>query len=144
MKTNNNRRTFIKKSVLATAGISSLGALGFSAKSYGNILGANDRLNIAICGLGRRLGAYYDPISLPVSNVNLVYLCDVMKSQREKAAKNFAKRIDHNAKLENSIFKVIEDPQVDAIINATPGPLACTGNLDGRGSRKACICRKTV
>lgn len=58
MKTNNNRRTFIKKSVLATAGISSLGALGFSAKSYGNILGANDRLNIAICGLGRRLGAY--------------------------------------------------------------------------------------
>lgn len=115
-----NRREFIKKTALTTAGISSLGSLAFSAKSYGNILGANERLNVAVCGLGRRLGAFYKPLSIPESNVNLVYLCDVMQSQREKAAKNFAKRLDYFPKLENSIFKVLEDPQVDAIINATP------------------------
>ncbi len=118
--TENSRRDFIKKSALATAGLSSLGALGFSAKSYGNILGANDRLNIGIIGLGRRLGAYYEPIALKSSNVNLVYLCDVMKSQREKAAANFAKHIDYTPKLENSFYNVIEDKEVDAIINATP------------------------
>ncbi|MDN3670651.1 Gfo/Idh/MocA family oxidoreductase [Echinicola jeungdonensis] len=120
MKKTNNRREFIKKSAMATAGLSSLGALSFSAKSYGNIIGANDRLNLAICGLGRRLGAYFDPIARKESNVNLLYLCDVMKSQRENAAKQFSKHMDHNAILENSIFKVIEDPKVDAIINATP------------------------
>lgn len=119
-KINKTRRDFIKKSVLTTAGISTLGAVGFSAKSYGNIIGANDRLNIAIAGLGRRLGAYYAPIGRKESNVNLLYLCDVMKSQREKAAKNFEKHIDYQPKLENSILKVIEDPEVDAIINATP------------------------
>lgn len=119
-KKDNSRRDFIKKSVLTTAGLSTLGAVGFSAKSYGNILGANDRLNIAIAGLGRRLGAFYAPIGRKESNVNLIYLCDVMQSQREKAAKNFQKHIDYQPKLENSILKVIEDPEVDALINATP------------------------
>src|SRR5690554_4328495 len=114
------RRDFIKKSLLTTAGLSTLGAVGFSARSYGKILGANDRLNVAIAGLGRRLGAFYAPIAQKDSNVNLLYLCDVMKSQREKAAQNFAKHIDYQPKLENSILKVIEDPEVDALINATP------------------------
>jgi predicted dehydrogenase len=116
----NNRREFIKKSTLATVGLSSLGAMGFSAKSYGKILGANDRLNVAIAGLGRRIGAFYEPIALPKSNVNLVYLCDVMQSQREKAAASFSKHIDYKPKLENSILKVIEDKEVDVLINATP------------------------
>jgi len=105
-KSNDSRRDFIKKSALATMGISSLGAVGFSAKSYGNIIGANDRINLAIAGLGRRLGAYYEPIKLKSSNINLMYLCDVMPSQREKAAKNFQKHIDYQPKLENSIIKV--------------------------------------
>lgn len=117
---NNNRRDFLKKSALATVGLSSMGALGFSAKSYGNIIGANDRLNVAIAGLGRRLGAFYEPIALPQSNVRLVTLCDVMQSQRENAAASFAKHIDYSPKLENSILKVIEDKNVDVLINATP------------------------
>ncbi|WP_143961287.1 Gfo/Idh/MocA family protein [Litoribacter populi] len=119
-KPDKSRRDFIKKSSLATVGLSTLGAVGFSAKSYANILGANDRLNIAIIGLGRRLGAFYQPIAMDGSNVRLLYLCDVMKSQREKAAVNFAEHIDYTPKQENSFFKVIEDKEVDAIINATP------------------------
>src|SRR5690554_4299681 len=119
-KMDKTRRVFIKKSIFTTAGLSTLEAVGFSAKSYGRIMGANDRLNIAIAGLGRRLGAFYAPIGRKESNVNLLYLCDVMQSQREKAAKNFQKHIDYQPKLENSILKVIEDQEVDALINATP------------------------
>ncbi|WP_194974904.1 Gfo/Idh/MocA family protein [Aquiflexum lacus] len=115
-----NRREFLKKSTLATVGLSSLGAMGFSAKSYGNIIGSNDRLNVAIAGLGRRLGAFYAPISDPNNNVKLVTLCDVMESQRGKAATNFTKYIDYKPKLENSILKVIEDKEIDVLINATP------------------------
>lgn len=116
----NNRREFLKKSTLATVGISSLGAMGFSAKSYDNIIGANDRMNVAIAGLGRRLGAFYAPISDPNNNVRLATLCDVMESQRGKALTNFAKYIDYKPKLENSILKVIEDKEIDVLINATP------------------------
>ncbi len=116
-----SRREFIKKVALGTAGITLAGTTrGMSAKSYAKIIGANDRLQIGIAGLGRRLGAYYQPIGLKSSNVELVYLCDVMKSQRESAAKKFSKYIDYSPKLENDIRKVIEDPKIDALINATP------------------------
>ena len=47
------RRDFIKKSVLGTAGVT-IGGLGFSAKSYTSIMGANDRFRIAVCGLNGR------------------------------------------------------------------------------------------
>ncbi|MBC9794738.1 Gfo/Idh/MocA family protein [Sinomicrobium weinanense] len=114
------RRKFIKNSALATAGLTTMSTMGFTAQSYNRIIGANDRLNIAIMGLGRRLGAYVPPISRKESNVELLYLCDVMKSQREKAATRFAEHLDYNPKLENSILKILEDKKVDAIINATP------------------------
>jgi predicted dehydrogenase len=115
-----NRREFLKKTTLATVGISSMGAIGFSAKSYGKIIGANERLNVAIAGLGRRLGAFYEPIARPGSNVNLHTLCDVMRSQRERALENFSKHIDYKPLLENSILKVIENKEIDVLINATP------------------------
>jgi predicted dehydrogenase len=116
----NNRREFIKKSTVATLGFSALGSAAFSAKSYANIIGANERLNIAIAGLGRRLGAYYEPIGLKSSNVNLLYLCDAMESQMPKAAKNFAKHIDYSPKLEQNVMKVMDDKEVDIMVIATP------------------------
>lgn len=117
---NQNRRDFIKKSTAATLGLSALGAVGFSAKSYGRIIGANDRLNVAIAGLGRRLGAFYEPIALESSNVNLLYLCDVMQRQMTNAASNFSKHINYEPKLEGNIMKVLEDKDLDVLINATP------------------------
>ena len=116
-----NRRDFLRKVTAGAAGVAVGGsAMGMSAKSYGKIIGANDRINVAIQGLGRRLGAYYAPISRKESNVELVYLCDVMESQRERAAGRFAEHIDYKPKLENDIRRVIDDSKVDAIINATP------------------------
>lgn len=115
----NSRREFIKKSALGAAGFTIAG-MGMSAKSYASIIGSNERLNVAIVGLGRRLGAYYQPIALPQSNVKLLYLCDVMEKQRLKAAESFSKHIDYQPKLESDIRKVLQDKKVDAIINATP------------------------
>jgi predicted dehydrogenase len=116
-----NRREFLKKVSAGAAAVSITGVTsGMTAKSYGRIIGANDRLFVAIAGLGRRLGAYTEPIALKSSNVELVYLCDVMKSQRDNAAKVFSKLIDYTPKLENDIRKVIADPKVDVLINATP------------------------
>ena len=118
----NSRREFIKKAALGTAGLAVGGSSvkAMSAKSYTKIIGSNERINVAIIGLGRRLGAYYDPIGRKDSNVELVYMCDVMKKQREDAVKKFSKYITYTPKLENDIRKVIADKQVDAIFNATP------------------------
>jgi predicted dehydrogenase len=116
-----NRRDFLKKLSAGTAGVAVGGAaMGMSAKSYNRIVGANDKLNVAIMGLGRRLGAYVDPIARKESNVELRYLCDVMEHQRTRAAGRFSKVLDYQPKLENDFRKVLEDQEVDAIFNATP------------------------
>lgn len=114
-----SRRDFLKKTAMGAAGLT-LAGMGMSAKSYARILGSNDRINVAIMGLGRRYGAFIEPITLQSSNVQLLYLCDVMKHQRENAAKRFAGAADYKPKLENDIRVVLADGQVDAIIIATP------------------------
>jgi predicted dehydrogenase len=114
-----SRRSFLKKSALGVAGMT-IGGAGLSAKSYSNIIGANDRLNVAIIGLGRRLGAFTEPVSMKGSNVNVAYLCDAMESQRTKAAERFSRLLDYKPALEKDVRRIHDDKQVDAIIHATP------------------------
>ncbi len=126
----NSRRNFIKKTALGSAGIAVAGStMAMSAKSYSRIMGSNDRVHLAIAGLGRRLGAFYQPVALKEANVELVYLCDVMESQRNNALKSFSEHINYKPKLENDIRKVIDDPQVDALINATPDHWHTPGSI---------------
>lgn len=120
MSKQNSRRNFVKKSTLGGLGLVSASSMAMSAKSYNNIIGSNDRLHIAIAGLGRRLGAYYAPIANKKSNVRLVYLCDPMQGQMTKAASKFEEHISYSPKLEQDIFKVMADDKVDVLINATP------------------------
>ncbi len=131
----NSRRDFLKKASLGTAGMllggAALSAKGLSqsARSYKRIIGANDRINVAVIGLGRRLGGYVSPLTKKTNNVNLMYLCDVMAHQRENAAKTFSGKIDYAPKLENDIRKVLADKEVDAIFNATPDHWHAPGSI---------------
>src|SRR5690554_280178 len=116
-----NRRKFIKNTILGSTAVALGGsAMAMPASSYRTTIGANDRLNVAIAGLGRRVGAFYEPIARKQSNVRLSYLCDVMEHQRTRAMKNVSKLIDYEPTLENDIRKVIDDKKVDIVVNATP------------------------
>ncbi len=116
-----NRRDFIKKASAGSVGLAFTGGLtSMSAKSYNRIIGANDRIHVAIQGLGRRLGGFIEPITTKKNNIELMYLCDVMKSQRDKAAVEFSKLLNKTPKLENDIRKVLDDKKVDAVFIATP------------------------
>ena len=114
-----NRRAFIQKSAVGAVGLT-IGGMSFSAKSYGRIIGANDRLNVALMGCGRRVSSYYNALKDKNNNVDLIYICDVMKSQREKVGKDLQGKVDGKATLINDIRDVFADKQVDAIFNATP------------------------
>ena len=48
-----SRRDFIKKTVITTAGVY-MGGSVFSAKSYNNIIGANDRVRVGVVGFSDR------------------------------------------------------------------------------------------
>ena len=48
-----DRREFIQKSAIGVAGLT-VGSMAMSAKSYGRIIGANDRVKVAILGFSGR------------------------------------------------------------------------------------------
>ncbi len=116
-----NRRSFIKKTATYTVAAAFGGAgLGYSAKSYARIIGANDRIGVVLMGCGRRVGAYYEAITDKNNNIDLLYICDVMQKQREKVARQLTGKLPINPKLVNDIRKVFEDKNVNAVFNATP------------------------
>mgnify|MGYP001270388041 CR=1 FL=1 len=109
------RRDFIKKSALASVGL----GFAMSAKSYANIIGANDRVNVCFMGLGRRVKGYY-PILSKKLNTKLLYLCDVKKSQIEKSQLELSDNLDYTPKEEEDIRRVLEDKHLDVVFMATP------------------------
>jgi len=81
----NSRRDFIKKSAMATAG-TYLGALAFSPKSYGNILGANDRVRVGVVGFSDRFKSSLVPSFVnhyKELNFDMVAVSDIWKYKRE-------------------------------------------------------------
>lgn len=116
-----NRREFIRNVAVGAAGIAVGGAAtGFSAKSYSRIIGANDRLNVALMGCGRRVSAYYTSLIYKNNNVDLGYICDVMKKQRERVAKDLQGKVSGKAAVINDIREAFNDQSVDVIFNAAP------------------------
>jgi hypothetical protein len=73
-----NRRDFIKRVAAGAAGFApGSSSMGMSAKSFRRIIGASERINVAIAGLGRRLGAYYEPIDDANISMAMVHLANI-------------------------------------------------------------------
>ncbi|MCG8582128.1 MAG: Gfo/Idh/MocA family oxidoreductase [Bacteroidales bacterium] len=132
-----SRRDFLKKVGIGATGValsSSINAV--SAKSYKRIIGANDRITVAIQGLGRRYGAFLPAITDKNNNVELLYLCDVMDKQLDKAMAKVSKLTSDKIKAEKDIRKILADKNVDAIFMATPDhwhtPGACMAMKAGK------------
>jgi len=119
MENESSRREFVKKTALGAAAIT-LGGVGFPASSYKRIVGANDGLTIALVGCGRRVPGYFDFLEKNKEGVKVAYICDVMKSRREKAAEQLSRKIGYMPVLESDFRNALEDSQVDAIFIATP------------------------
>src|SRR5687767_9699125 len=71
------RRDFIKNSLMGTAGVAI--GVNFDAKSYRSIIGANERLNVAIVGIrGQGTAHINNWCDIKKShNVRVKTLCDV-------------------------------------------------------------------
>src|ERR1700744_2873241 len=83
------RRDFIKKAAIASAGVivgNKLFATGMSAKSYRNIIGANERIHLAIIGVNGR-GTSMAGTFAQQKNAAISYICDVDTRTFKKALK---------------------------------------------------------
>jgi predicted dehydrogenase len=116
----NSRRSFIKKSTAGIAAVSIGGILpGFSARSYSSILGANDRILLAVMGVNSRGKALSDTFSKQ-DNVEIIYICDV-DSKAEAACSDAIEKLGKKRPAACPDFrKALGDKKLNAMVIATP------------------------
>lgn len=111
----NLRRDFIKKASLGSVSF----ALGMSAKSYGNILGANERIQTGIMGVngrGRSLARNF----ARQQGVEVTYICDVDENAMVKAISAVNEIQKKKPKGVKDFRAILEDKSLDALVIAAP------------------------
>ena len=126
------RREFLDTLAIGAAGL----AVGTTAKSYAQIMGANERLNFAIIGLNGRAYAHLSSLKANHQAARVAYVCDVESNILEKFATNAEKAMGDAPTAENDYRKILERKDVDAITIATPDhwhtPMAIAGLQAGK------------
>lgn len=117
----NSRRNFIKRSAMAATG-TYLGALGFSAKSYGNIIGANDRVRVGVVGYSDRFVGSLLPCFLnhhKEMNFDMVAVSDIWKLRREEGSAKLKEKLGHDIKACRNNDELYATKDIDAVIIST-------------------------
>jgi predicted dehydrogenase len=122
-----DRRSFLKSAAAA-------GGFAFLPSwSFGREFGPNDRLNVALIGVGG-IGGYAINSLIPDKRVKIVALCDV---DDDRAAKNYKKFPDIIRKFRD--YRVMFDKmgkQIDAVVISTPDhmhyPIAAWAIANGK------------
>jgi predicted dehydrogenase len=117
----NSRREFLKKATLATAG-AYVGSLGFSAKSYGRILGANDRVRVGLVGFSDRFkNSLYPAFKQHYQELNfdIVSVSDIWKYRREEGQAFLKDAFGHDIRAFRNNDELYDANEADAVIIST-------------------------
>ena len=116
-----SRRRFINQSVKASAAIYAA-SMGFSAKSYGNIIGANDRIRLGVVGFSDRFRQALLPSFLNHNkelNFDIVAVSDIWKLRREEGQAFLKDKLGHDVQAcvnNDELYKVKD---MDGVIIST-------------------------
>jgi predicted dehydrogenase len=115
------RREFIRTSIIGTAGIT-LGGLSLSPKSYASVIGANDRINLAVVGIRSRGTDHLNSWCALKDNrnVRVKTICDVDEQFFAQGAKNVLSKTGENVGTEWDMRKVFDDKDIDAVSFGLP------------------------
>src|SRR6218665_1863385 len=110
------RRNFIKKTIMAGV------ATGFSVKSYGKIIGANDRVRVACVGYSDRFRASHIPpfkALMKEKNFEMVALSDIWNRRREEGKAFIDKQLGTDVKVYRNNDELYASKSVDAVFIST-------------------------
>ena len=106
---NLNRRTFVKTAAAAAV-----------ATSRAPILGANERIQVGVIGLGGRGRNHIDYFAELKEECRLAAVCDVNQAARERAVAQVEKATGGRPKEFGDMRALFEDAGIDAVSVATP------------------------
>jgi predicted dehydrogenase len=126
------RREFLDTLAVGAAGL----AIGSTAKSYGQILGSNDRLNFAVIGLHGRAYAHLSALKANKDTARIAYVCDVDSNILKKFAEDVQLELGYAPAVDKDFRNILQQKDVDAITIATPdhwhAPMAIAGVQAGK------------
>jgi len=126
------RRKFIDGAVAGFAGA----AVASTARSYAQIVGANERVNFATMGLNGRGGAHLSALNANKAVARMAYCCDVDAKVLAKFSGEAKETLGYAPIAEGDFRKALESKDVDAISIATPdhwhAPMAVLGLKAGK------------
>jgi predicted dehydrogenase len=126
------RREFLDTLAVGAAGL----AVTSSAKSYGQIMGSNERLNFAVIGLNSRAYAHLSSLKANKDAARIAHVCDVESNILAKFAASVQKELGYAPATDKDFRKVLELKDIDAITIATPDhwhtPMAIYGLKAGK------------
>ena len=111
-----SRREFLDGLAVGMAGA----AIGSTAKSYAQIMGANDRINFAVMGLHSRGYAHLSALKANSKTSRISHICDVDSTIMEKFAAKAQTELGYAPATASDFRKVLDAKDVDAISIATP------------------------
>ncbi|MBB2147793.1 Gfo/Idh/MocA family protein [Pedobacter gandavensis] len=116
-----SRRKFIKQSAIAAAG-TYMGTMGLSAKSYGNIIGANDRVRVGVVGFSDRFNSSLLPSFLnhhKELNFDIVAVSDLWNYRRGVGQGILKAKLDHDITACRNNDELYNLKDIDAVIVST-------------------------
>ena len=99
-----------------------MGANAFSAKSYGNILGANDRVRVGVVGFSDRHRSSHIPCFMnhyKELNFDVVAVSDIWKKRREEGAATWKDKMGHDIVACRNNEELYDKKLVDAVFIGT-------------------------
>jgi len=116
----NTRRDFLKKAGISAAAVSIGGVLpGFSARSYRNIIGANEKITVASMGVNSR-GLAVATNFAAQKNCEVLYVADVDVRAAAKCIDAVEKIQKKRPKASPDFRKALEDKNLDVLIVTAP------------------------
>ena len=116
-----SRRDFIKKTAITTAGVY-MGASAFSAKSYRNIIGANDRVRVGVVGFSDRHRGSHMPSFMnhyKELNFDIVAVSDIWNKRRNEGAAMWKEKMQHDIIACRNNEEMYNKKLVDAVFIST-------------------------
>jgi predicted dehydrogenase len=113
-----------------------------TAAAATRVWGANDKINVAIVGLGGRGTNHLDAYSLNVPSARVAALCDVNQAAREVAQSRLIKNGGEKAKEFEDMRQVFADPGVEAVSIATPNHWHALASIWAMKAGKDVYCEK--
>ena len=145
----NSRRSFLRKTILGTAAVTSAPMVLAGGYKQKELLGsrsyvsrprtANDQINLALIGTGIQ-GIYDTTSALRIPGVKLVATCDLYEGRLARARELWGNDIS----VTRDYREILERKDVDAVIIATPDHWHKKISIEALKAGKAVYCEKPM